>query len=143
MRCVTQIKIMYGCVCVCYWLHYSCIIPSTITTTTTTKSCYPTSPLCRLPVSFHLKKSFVPTGDQAQLGKSHFLLRGRHKEDREALWEPVHNKMLLASRVSLRSWSVILKLYRCSVFEGSCQASTQTGSGAAKQLLEGCHFWFI
>jgi hypothetical protein len=27
----------------------------------------------------------------------HFLLTGRHKEDRELLWEPVHNTMLLVS----------------------------------------------
>ena len=34
------------------------------------------------------------------------------------------------------------KLYRSSLLQGSCRASKQTGSGAAKELLKGCHFWF-
>jgi hypothetical protein len=92
--------------------------------------------MCRLPVSPHLKKPFVLTVYQAPLGKSHFLLSVRHKEDRESLWEPV-----LAARVSLRKWEA--KLYLASELQGSCRASTQTGSGAAKELLKGCHFWFI
>jgi hypothetical protein len=41
------------------------------------------------------------------------------------------------------SAKIKLKMYRCSLLQGSCQASTQTGSGTAKELLKGCHFWFI
>jgi hypothetical protein len=95
--------------------------------------------MCGLPVSPHLKKPFVLTVYQAPLGKSHLLLSGRHKEDRESLWEPVHNTMLLASWVC-ECGKLKLKLYRSSVLQGS---STQAGSGAAKELLKGCRFWFI
>jgi hypothetical protein len=74
----------------CYWKHYSCIIPATITititTTTTTLLNFQSHPMCGLPVSLHLKKPFVLTIYQAPLSKSHFLLSGRHKEDRESLW---------------------------------------------------------
>ena len=90
--------------CMCNWQHYSYIITATITTTTTTMSNYTSHPMCGLPVSPHLKKPLVVTVYQAPLGKSHFLLSGRHKEGRESLWKPVHNTVLLASCVCLRKW---------------------------------------